>query len=158
MTIFGYARVSTTDQSLAAQKELLAKAGATAIFAEKVTGKEGVKRPELERLLKRLEAGDVVLVCKVDRLARSTRDLLNILHRVKEAGATFKALDDPWLDTTSAHGELLLTVLGGIATFERRLILNRTNEGRAKARAEGVVFGRKQIGRASCRERVLRLV
>ncbi|MGY8682668.1 recombinase family protein [Bradyrhizobium sp. UFLA05-153] len=142
MTIYGYARVSTDGQTLALQKDLLAKAGVERLYAEKVSGIV-TKRPELERLLDRLEAGDVLIVTKLDRLARSLRDLLNIVHRIGEAGATFKSLADTWADTTTPHGKLMLHVLGGLAEFERSLILQRTNEGRAKARAEGKPFGRR---------------
>ena len=142
MTVYGYARVSTDGQTLAVQKQLLAKAGIEKLYAEKVSGIV-TKRPELERLLDRLDEGDVLVICKLDRLARSLRDLLNIVHRIGEAGATFKSLADTWADTTTPHGKLMLHVLGGLAEFERSLILQRTNEGRAKAKAEGVQFGRK---------------
>ena len=83
------------------------------------------------------------MVCKLDRLARSTRDLLNTLAAVGEAGAAFKSLSDPWADTTTVHGKLMLTVLGGLAEFERHLILVRTSEGRQRAQQRGVRFGRK---------------
>jgi DNA invertase Pin-like site-specific DNA recombinase len=84
-----------------------------------------------------------LVVCKLDRLARSTRDLLNTLDAIGKAGATFKSLGDPWADTTTPHGRLMLTVLGGLAEFERHLILTRTAEGRTRAKANGVRFGRK---------------
>jgi DNA invertase Pin-like site-specific DNA recombinase len=84
-----------------------------------------------------------LVVCKLDRLARSTRDLLNTLATVAERGATFKSLADQWADTTTPHGRLMLTVLGGLAEFERHLILARTSEGRTRARANGVRFGRR---------------
>ena len=105
----------------------------------------GIKtdRAALARLFASLEAGDTVLVTKLDRLARSTRDLLNTLAAIGEAGASFKSLGDPWADTTTPHGRLMLTVLGGLAEFERHLILSRTNEGRVRAKARGVRFGRK---------------
>jgi DNA invertase Pin-like site-specific DNA recombinase len=90
-----------------------------------------------------LGAGDVLVVTRLDRLARSTRDLLNVLATVSERGAGFRSLGDPWADTTTAHGRLMLTVLGGLAEFERSLILARTGEGRARAMARGVRFGRK---------------
>jgi DNA invertase Pin-like site-specific DNA recombinase len=79
----------------------------------------------------------------LDRLARSTRDLLNVLARVSDKGAGFKSLADAWADTTTAHGKLMVTLLGGIAEFERSMILSRTNEGRVRAKARGVRFGRK---------------
>jgi DNA invertase Pin-like site-specific DNA recombinase len=90
-----------------------------------------------------LAEGDTLVVCKLDRLARSTRDLLNTLVAIADAGATFKSLGDPWCDTTSAHGKLMVTVLGGLAEFERHLILTRTTEGRKRAQVRGVRFGRK---------------
>jgi len=143
MAIYGYARVSTVGQTLEVQKAQLAAAGATKVFAEKASAKEAAKRPELERLLDRLEAGDVLVVSKLDRLARSTRDLLNIVHRIDNAGAKFRSLQDAAFDTTTPTGKLMLHVLAGIAEFERALILERTNEGRARAKAEGKEFGRK---------------
>jgi DNA invertase Pin-like site-specific DNA recombinase len=100
-------------------------------------------RPQLAKAIAALGNGDTLVVCKLDRLARSTRDLLNTLDAVGKAGATFKSLNDPWADTTTPHGRLMLTVLGGLAEFERHLILTRTSEGRARARASGQRFGRK---------------
>jgi DNA invertase Pin-like site-specific DNA recombinase len=101
-------------------------------------------RPALAKALAALGNGDVLVVCKLDRLARSTRDLLNTLAEIAERGATFKSLGDPWADTTTPHGRLMLTVLGGLAEFERHLILARTSEGRKRAQARGVRFGRKR--------------
>ena len=94
-------------------------------------------------LLRSLAPGDVLLVTKLDRLARSTRDLLNTLAAIDEARAGFRSLGDPWADSTSPHGRLMLTVLGGLAEFERHLILARTDEGRKRAQVWGVKFGRK---------------
>jgi DNA invertase Pin-like site-specific DNA recombinase len=135
--IVGYARVSTDGQSLEAQHAALAAAGAERVFAEKQSGIK-TDRAALARCMHSLEAEDVLLVTKLDRLARSTRDLLNTLAAIGEAGASFRSLGDPWADTTSAHGRLMLTVLGGLAEFERHLILARTNEGRERAKARGV--------------------
>ena len=98
----------------------------------------------LARALATLGAGDVLLVAKLDRLARSTRDLLNTLDAIGKAGAGFRSLGDPWADTTTPHGRLMLTVLGGLAEFERHLILARTGEGRQRAQARGVRFGRRR--------------
>jgi DNA invertase Pin-like site-specific DNA recombinase len=141
--IVGYARVSTDGQSLEAQHAALAAAGAERVlFAEKQSGIK-TDRAALARCMRSLEVGDVLLVTKLDRLARSTRDLLNTLATIGEAGASFKSLGDPWADTTSAHGRLMLTVLGGLAEFERHLILARTDEGRERAKTRGVRFGRK---------------
>lgn len=141
MTIYGYARVSTDSQTLAAQDAALRAAGAAKTFSEKISGAVS-DRPELAKLIKRLEPGDVVLVTRLDRLARSTRDLLNILDTVGKAGAGFRSLADTWADTTTPHGRLMLTVLGGLAEFERELIKARTGEGRKRAQARGVRFGR----------------
>jgi DNA invertase Pin-like site-specific DNA recombinase len=142
MTTVGYARVSTNGQTLATQKALLKHAGVEQIFSEKVSG-IAAKRPELERVLDDLEAGDVLVVTKLDRVGRSTLDLLKILDRIGKAGAGFRSLGDPWADTTTPHGKLMLVILSGVAEFERALILARTNEGRARAMADGVRFGRK---------------
>jgi DNA invertase Pin-like site-specific DNA recombinase len=141
MTIYGYARVSTAGQTLASQDAQLHAAGCAKVYAEKVSGAKA-DRPELAKLLRRLEAGDVLMVTRLDRLARSTRDLLNILDGIGKAGAGFKSLSDAWADTTTPHGRLMLTVLGGLAEFERELILARTGDGRARAKAKGVRFGR----------------
>lgn len=141
MSCFGYARVSTDGQTLEGQVEALRAAGAERVFQEKVSGARA-DRPELARLLATLAAGDVVLVTRLDRLARSTRDLLNILDAIRERGACFRSLHDAWADTTTPHGRLLLTVLGGLAEFERELIRQRTAEGRARAKARGVKLGR----------------
>ena len=135
-------RVSTDGQTLNAQHEALREAGATRVFSEKVSGAK-TDRAALAKAIAALTPGDTLVVCKLDRLARSTRDLLNTLAAVADAGATFKSLGDPWCDTTTPHGRLMLTVLGGLAEFERHLILARISEGRTRARARGVRFGRK---------------
>jgi DNA invertase Pin-like site-specific DNA recombinase len=140
--IVGYARVSTDGQSLEAQYMALTAAGAERVYAEKQSGIK-TDRAALARCLRGLEAGDVLLVTKLDRLARSTRDLLNTLAAVADRGACFKSLGDPWADTTTPRGKLMITVLGGLAEFERHLILARTNEGRERAKAREVRFGRK---------------
>src|SRR5262245_42026457 len=118
MPLFGYARVSTRDQNLVAQDAELRAAGCGKVFKEKVSGAK-TDRPELVKAIGRLEPGDVLVVTRLDRLARSTRDLLNIMAAIAERGAGFKSLKDAWADTTSAHGRLMLTVLGGLAEFER---------------------------------------
>jgi DNA invertase Pin-like site-specific DNA recombinase len=140
--IKGYARASTDGQDLATQLELLKAAGATHVFSEKQSGVK-TDREALARCMASLEPGDTVLATKLDRLARSTRDLLNTLATIGEAGAGFRSLGDPWADTTTPHGRLMVTVLGGLAEFERHLILARTAEGRQRAQARGVKFGRK---------------
>jgi len=139
--IVGYARVSARDQDFAGQVADLEAAGCVKIYREKISGAK-TDRPELGKLMHRLEEGDTVIVCRLDRLARSTRDLLNLLDRISERGATFRSLKDAWADTSTMHGRLLITVLGGIAQFERELIRERTSEGRTRAMARGVRFGR----------------
>jgi len=141
MPQFGYARVSTRDQDLAAQDAELMAAGCAKVFKEEVSGVK-TDRPELAKAISRLEPGDVLVVTRLDRLARSTRDLLNVIAAVSERGAGFKSLKDSWADTTSPHGRLMLTVLGGLAEFERELIRARTGEGRKRAKERGVRFGR----------------
>ncbi|WP_375412982.1 recombinase family protein [uncultured Bradyrhizobium sp.] len=142
MNLYGYARVSTNGQALDAQITQLEAAGCGRIFREKVSGAK-TERAELKKLLRALRNGDLVLVTRLDRLARSTRDLLNILARVNNRSAGFRSLGDAWADTTTAHGRLMLTVLGGLAEFERELIRTRTAEGRARAVAMGVRLGRR---------------
>jgi DNA invertase Pin-like site-specific DNA recombinase len=142
MTIYGYARVSTEGQTLAGQEAQLAEAGAVKVFSEKISGASADNRKALARALKALQPGDVLLVTRLDRLARSTRDLLNVLDTIAKAGAGFKSLADSWADTTTPHGRLMLTVLGGLAEFERELIKARTSEGRKRATARGVHMGR----------------
>lgn len=139
---YGYARVSTDGQSVAAQVEQLAHAGAEKIFKEKVSGAV-THRQQLKRVIDALDEGDVLLVTRLDRLARSTRDLLNTLAHLAEKKAGFRSLGDTWADTTTAHGRLMLTVLAGLAEFERELILTRTSEGRERAKANGVKLGPK---------------
>ena len=116
--------------------------GRDKVFREKVSGARA-NRPELARLLRALSAGDVVLVTRLDRLARSTRDLLNTLAAIADKQAGFRSLSDAWADTTTPHGRLMLTVLGGLTEFERELIRARTGEGRQRAKDRGVRLGRK---------------
>jgi DNA invertase Pin-like site-specific DNA recombinase len=137
----GYARVSTDDQDLTLQRAALKDAGCKRIFEEKASGAKR-DRPELARMLEQLRDGDVVVVTRLDRLARSTRDLLDIAERLREAGAGLRSLAEPWADTTSPAGRMVLTVFAGIAEFERSLISERTSLGRKAAQARGVRFGR----------------
>jgi DNA invertase Pin-like site-specific DNA recombinase len=139
--IYGYARVSTDGQSVAAQVRQLSDAGASAVFKETASGARS-DRAQLRNVLARLAEGDVLMVTRLDRLARSTRDLLNTLDTIAKAGAGFRSLGDAWADTTTAHGRLMLTILGGLAEFERELIHARTSEGRERAKAQGVKMGR----------------
>ena len=142
MAIYGYARVSTNGQLLTAQLAELQAAGCEKVFKEKISGARSDRR-QLARLIAVLTKGDVLVVTRLDRLARSTRDLLNLLGAIAEKGARFKSLRDAWADTTTAHGRLMLTVLGGLAEFERELIRTRTGEGRERAKERGVVMGRR---------------
>jgi DNA invertase Pin-like site-specific DNA recombinase len=141
MATFGYARVSTRDQDLSAQVAELRAAGCAKVLKEKASGAK-TDRPELAKVLRSLEPGDVLIVTRLDRLARSTRDLLNVLDAVAKREAGFKSLKDTWADTTTPHGRLMLTVLDGLAEFERELIRARTGEGRIRAKERGVRFGR----------------
>jgi len=139
--LVGYARVSTDDQNLDLQRAALTEAGCKRIYEEKVSGASR-NRPELTRLLDHLRAADVVVVHRLDRLARSTRDLLDIAELIKEAEAGLRSLCEPGADTTSPAGRMVLTVFAGIAEFERALIHQRTGAGRAAAMKRGVRFGR----------------
>jgi DNA invertase Pin-like site-specific DNA recombinase len=139
--IYGYARVSTDGQSVDAQVRQLTKARCKKVFRETASGAK-TDRAQLRKALAVLDAGDVFMVTRLDRLARSTRDLLNTLAAITERKAGFRSLGDTWADTTTAHGRLMLTVLGGLAEFERELICARTGEGRERAKARGVKMGR----------------
>ena len=141
MPVFGYARVSSQDQDLSAQEAELVAAGAVKVYREKVSGAKA-NRAELLKVVNKLEPGDVLLVTRLDRLARSTRDLLNLLATISERGASFRSLRDTWADTTNAHGRLIITVLAGLAEFERELIRSRCGEGMQRAKDRGVRFGR----------------
>ena len=143
MASVGYARVSTEGQNLSGQLAALKAAGATTIYREKVSGVRA-NRPQLAKLMAGLGAGDVVVVTKLDRLGRSTRELLDLIDRISKAGASFRSLGDPLWDTGSSQGRLLSTMLAAIAEFERELIRERTGDGRKRAMAAGVKFGRKR--------------
>jgi len=143
MALLGYARVSTLDQNLTGQLEALKAAGATQIYREKVPGVRA-DRPQLAKLMGSLKSRDIVLVTKLDRLGRSTRELLDLIDQIGKAGASFRSLGDPLWDTGSSQGRLLSTLLAAIAEFERELIRERTGEGRKRAMLAGVKFGRKR--------------
>lgn len=138
--IIGYARVSTRGQALDQQRAALAAAGCVRIFEEKASGAHR-DRPELARMLDHLRAGDVVTIARLDRLARSTADLLAIAEQIRTAGAGLRSLAEPWADTTTPAGRMVMTVFAGIADFERSLIVERTSAGRIAAKARGVRFG-----------------
>jgi DNA invertase Pin-like site-specific DNA recombinase len=143
MAVVGYARVSTQDQNLSGQLAALKAAGATTIYREKISGVRA-DRPQLAKLMAALGANDVVVVTKLDRLGRSTRELLDLIDRIGKTGASFRSLGAPLWDTGSSQGRLLSTMLAAIAEFERELIRERTGEGRKRAMAAGVKFGRKR--------------
>lgn len=141
-TKIGYARVSTQDQNLDLQIRALKKVGCRKIFQEKASGATVRGRPEFQRMLDQLREGDIVVVWKLDRLARSTRDLLETMEIIRDAGARFQSLSEPWADTTTHAGKMIMTVFAGIAEFERDLIRERTSAGRSAAMKRGVRFGR----------------
>ena len=139
--LIGYARVSTDDQDLRQQRTELREAGCERLFEEKQSGAKR-DRPELARMMEHLRAGDVLVVTRLDRLARSTRDLLDIAQQLTDLEAGLRSLAEPWADTTSPAGRMVLTVFAGIAEFERDLIRQRTSSGREAAKKRGVKFGR----------------
>jgi DNA invertase Pin-like site-specific DNA recombinase len=144
MRKIGYARVSSNTQDYQGQIDTLDAAGCVEIFKEKMSGKSTNGRREFDKLMKALLPGDTVVVCKLDRLARSSRDLHNILHQLGELGCGFTSLGETWCDTTTDVGRLMLTIMGGIAEFERGLIRKRCEEGIERAKRKGVTFGRKR--------------
>jgi DNA invertase Pin-like site-specific DNA recombinase len=139
---YGYARVSSNTQDHAAQVEALKAAGCERIFSEKASGSSTNGRREFAKVMKALNPGDVVAVVTLDRLARSSRDLHNILHELHEIGCGFVSLGEPWCDTTTDVGRLVMTIMGGIAEFERSLIRKRCEEGIQRAKLKGTKFGR----------------
>ena len=141
--LIGYARVSTYGQTLDSQLEQLRKAGCASrnIYREKVTGALSDRR-ELNRMLGKLGPGDVVTVTRIDRLARSTFDLFAIVKQIVDAKAQFRSLAEPWADTGTSTGRLMIAVLGGLADVERDLIRTRTAEGRSRAQKRGQHMGR----------------
>jgi DNA invertase Pin-like site-specific DNA recombinase len=155
--LIGYARVSTQDQDLGRQREMLKAAGCVRLFEEKQSGAKR-SRPELARMLDHLRSGEVLIVTALDRLARSTRDLLEIAEQLEAIGAGLRSMAEPWADTTSPAGRMVLTVFAGIADFERSLILERTSAGRKAAIQRGVKFGRPAALTTDQRELVSKLI
>ncbi len=153
----GYARVSTKDQRLENQLKRLEAAGCELFFEEKISG-TARKRPELDKMLDQIRKDDVVVVTKLDRLARSTSALLRVAETLNEKNAGIQSLDEPWADTTTPAGKMIMTVFGGIAEFERSLILSRTQEGREAAMARGVPFGRPSKLKADQKKLIRELV
>lgn len=148
-TLIGYARTSTINQKagLEAQLRDLQDAGCTEIYKEEISSRTA-QRPELKAALKYMRKGDTLVVTKIDRLARSVRDLNDIVATLKEKGVNIRFLANPDMNTESANGKLMLSVLGAIAEFERDLMLERQREGIAKAKAEGKYKGRKPTAQA----------
>ena len=151
---YGYARVSRDTQDYRAQVEALKAAGCERIFSEKASGKSTNGRPEFGKLMKALLPGDAVVVTKLDRLARSSRDLHNIIGELKDRGCGFVSLGDSWCDTTSDVGRLVLAIMGGIAEFERELIRKRCQAGIDRAKRKGTKFGRPAVLDAGQRKRI----
>jgi DNA invertase Pin-like site-specific DNA recombinase len=151
---YGYARVSSDSQDYSAQVESLRAAGCKRIYSEKASGKSTNGRPELAKLMKVLLPGDTMVVTKLDRVARSARDLHNIIGTLGERGCGFVSLGDSWCDTTSDVGKLLLAIMAGIGEFERGLIRARCAAGIARAKTQGKAFGRKPVLDASQRKRI----
>lgn len=155
MAIVGYARVSTFDQKLDAQLDQLQVAGVEKIYQEKASGVDAA-RLELANMIEYVRDGDTVVCCKLDRIARSTQNLLDIVSRLETKGVSFRVLNIN-LDTSTPTGKLMLTMLAGIATFEREMMLERQREGIAKAKEKGMYKGRKPTAQAKS-EDVVRLV
>lgn len=158
MALLGYARVSCQDQHLDGQLLQLEIAGCSEVYQEKATGTKAdeMTRPEFNRMLATATAGDVIVVAKLDRAARSTEDLLVLLRKLTARGIGFKALNMPEIDTTTATGELVITVLGAIATFERKMMLERQRDGIIRARAEGRYKGSKPTATAVGKQQEVR--
>ena len=143
--LVGYARVSTDGQNLDRQIDALKAVGVDSrvLYQEKITGTKK-DRPELQRMLKELNEGDVVIITDLTRISKSTKDLLDIVEKIKNKGASIRSLKDTWLDTTSKnpYNDFLLTVMSGLSQLERDLISQRTKEGLVSAKARGRNGGR----------------
>lgn len=144
MALIGYARVSTADQSLDLQIDALKKAGCERVFAEKASGKSGSKRPEFDKCMEYLRPGDVLVIWKLDRLGRNVKNLLSFAEDLNQRNIGMKIITMD-IDTTTAAGRLMYTILAGLAEMERDLIVERTKAGLEAARARGRIGGRKQI-------------
>jgi len=138
---FAYARVSTKDQNLSLQLDALKEESCHEYISEKISSRHK-NRPEWKSLLRKLRHGDTIVVYKLDRIARSTTELLRIVESFQKRGVNLKSLQEPWADTTSSVGKLIITVMAGIAEFEHDLIQRRSHDGRDSARKRGVKFGR----------------
>lgn len=151
MAVVGYARVSTREQNLTAQIEALSAAGCERVYQEKESGAD-TARVELAALLDYVREGDVVIACKLDRIARSTRHLLEIVDTLESKGVGFRVLNNAAIDTTTASGKLMLSVLAAIGQFEREMMLERQRDGIEVAKREGKYKGRKATAKAKTDE------
>jgi len=153
--IFGYARVSTEEQNLNRQLDQLKEAGAEKIYKEKMTGTKK-DRPELSKLLDYAREGDTIIITDLTRISRSTKDLISLVEELGGRGINIKSLKESWLDTTTAQGKLMFTIMAGLSQFERDLISERTKEGLKSARARGKQGGRPRVDKGNI-ERALML-
>ena len=142
--LVGYARVSTDDQDMIRQTYQLRGVGCEKIYQEVMTGTKK-NRPQMEAMLEFIREGDVVVVCELTRISRSTKDLFSLVEKIEEKGAKIKSLKEDWLDTTTAHGKLMFTMMAGLAQFERDLISERTKEALRAKKAAGVKLGRPRV-------------
>ena len=142
--LVGYARVSTDDQDMIRQTHQLRAAGCEKIYQEVMTGTKK-HRPEMDAMLDFIREGDVVVVCELTRISRSTKDLFALVEKIEGKGAKIKSLKENWLDTTTAHGRLLFTMFAGLAQFERDLTSERTSETLAAKKAAGIKLGRPRV-------------
>ena len=142
--LVGYARVSTDDQDMIRQTYQLRGVGCEKIYQETMSGTKK-HRPQMEAMLEFIREGDVVVVCELTRISRSTKDLFSLVEKIEEKGAKIKSLKEDWLDTTTAHGKLMFTMMAGLAQFERDLISERTKEALRAKKAAGVKLGRPRV-------------
>lgn len=142
--LVGYARVSTDDQDMLRQTFQLRGVGCEKIYQETMSGTKK-HRPQMEAMLEFIREGDVVVVCELTRISRSTKDLFSLVEKIEEKGAKIKSLKEDWLDTTTAHGKLMFTMMAGLAQFERDLISERTKEALRAKKAAGVKLGRPRV-------------
>ena len=154
--IFGYARVSTENQNLNRQLDQLKKAGAEKIYEEKITGTKTKKdRPELLKLLEYAREGDTIIILDLTRISRSTKDLISLVEELGNRGINIKSLKESWLDTTTAQGKLMFTIMAGLSQFERDLISERTKEGLKSARARGRKGGRPKVDKKNVERAIM---
>lgn len=149
--IIGYARVSTEEQNLERQIDALTEFGCERVLTEKVSGTV-YDRPVLQTILEMVGKDDIIVVSELTRLSRSTKDLFNLVDRIGKSGASIKSLKEPWIDTTTPAGQLMFTLIAGVAQFERDIIRLRTKEGIKSARARGRMGGRPKLESSRIKE------